>query len=85
MSGLNGIEVGHALISKKYRPIIIFTTFSVEYAIRGYGIAIKYLTKPISYSDFIGAMESTLEYIAPKKLSICDKGDRVRNEVKSQI
>ena len=77
MGGLNGIEVGQALISEKHRPIIIFTTFSIEYAIRGYGIAIKYLTKPISYNDFISAMESALEYIAPKKLSIYDKGTQM--------
>ena len=77
MCGLNGIEVGQSLMSKSNHPVIIFTTCSIDYAIRGYGIAIKYLTKPISYSDFIGAMESALEYIAPKKLSICDKGTQM--------
>lgn len=77
MRGLNGIEVGQSLMSKSNHPVIIFTTCSIDYAIRGYGIAVRYLTKPISYDDFVVAMATALDYIAPKKLSICDKGTQM--------
>lgn len=77
MYGLNGIEVGQSLMAKLNKPVIIFTTCSVDYAIRGYGIAVRYLTKPISYNDFVVAMATALDYIAPKKLSICDKGTQM--------
>lgn len=77
MCGLNGIEVGQSLVSKTNSPVIIFTTCSIDYAIRGYGIAVKYLTKPVLYEDFITAMAVALEYTAPKKLSICDKGTQM--------
>lgn len=77
MSGLNGLEVGKTLMSRAEKPVIIFTTCSVDYAIRGYGIAIRYLTKPISFEAFSAAMSAAIEYITPKKLSICDKGTQV--------
>ena len=55
----------------------IYSSAAVIAAIRGYGIAIKYLTKPILYDDFIAAMTAALEYISPSKLSIYDKGTQI--------
>lgn len=76
MDGPDGIEVGQMLRSKPDKPVIVFTTCSADYAVRGYGIAHKYLIKPVTYEEFTGAMETALEYIAPKKICLCDKGSQ---------
>ncbi len=74
MDGLNGLETGQILRSNPSKPIIIFTTYSGDYAVRGYGIAVRYLIKPISYEEFVSSMTAAMNYIAPKKLCVCDKG-----------
>ena len=74
MGKLNGLEVGNQLIQLQPRPVIIFTTQSLNYAVRGYGIALRYLPKPISYETFCHVMRLALERILPYRLSICING-----------
>lgn len=69
MGKLNGLEVGAILAKKPIKPVIVFTTQSLNYAVHGYGIAIKYLPKPISYDTFSKTMVLALEQIIPKKLA----------------
>ncbi len=47
MEAPNGYEIAEKLIRQKPAPIILFFTNSAAYAIRGYGIAFRYLTKPV--------------------------------------
>lgn len=67
MGQMNGLEVGGKLINMPQKPVIVFTTHSLNYAVRGYGIAMRYLPKPITYDVFSNVMELALERILPKK------------------
>lgn len=49
MGKLNGLDVGKQLVKLQPKPVIVFTTQSLNYAVRGYGIALQYLPKPITY------------------------------------
>lgn len=74
MEKINGLEVGNSLIGRKRKPIIVFTTQSPTYAIRGYGIAIRYLPKPISYEIFANTIKLALDYILTNKICITYEG-----------
>ena len=56
------------------KPLIVFVTKSSEYTLRGYGIAFRYLTKPISYSAISRIMSLAIEQIAPQKITITSRG-----------
>lgn len=77
MEQMNGLEVGSRLINMPQRPVIVFTTQSLNYAVRGYGIAMRYLPKPITYDMFSNVMELALERILPEKISILSNGEQV--------
>ena len=47
MAAPNGFEIAQRLKRRKPSVIIIFLTNSMDYTIRGYGVAFRYLTKPI--------------------------------------
>lgn len=70
----NGLEVGTQLVNTSRKPIIVFTTHSLNYAVRGYGIALRYLPKPISYDSFSAVMKLALEQILPQKLTLSSNG-----------
>lgn len=53
----NGFDIAKKLAALPEPPIIIFATKSNAYAMKGYGIAIRYLQKPISTGDFREAMD----------------------------
>lgn len=71
----NGLVVGEELIQRKPAPIIVFTTQSLNYAVRGYGIALRYLPKPVDYDTFTGVMRLAAEKILPQKISITYDGE----------
>ena len=56
----NGFEVAKKLADQPNAPVIIFVTKSNAYAMKGYGIAIRYLQKPIVQADFIEAMDAAV-------------------------
>lgn len=70
MGTLNGLDVGKQLVKFQPKPVIVFTTQSLNYAVRGYGIALRYLPKPITYETFCHAMRLALERIAPYRINI---------------
>lgn len=74
MGQVNGLEVGARLIQLSPKPVIVFTTQSVSYAVRGYGIAMRYLPKPITYDTFSEIMRLAIERILPQKISIFSNG-----------
>ena len=47
-----GFDVAKELIAMPNPPIVIFATNSKAYALKGYGIAIRYLQKPIAREVF---------------------------------
>lgn len=77
MGQMNGLEVGERLIHMPHKPLVVFTTQSLTYAVRGYGIAMRYLPKPITYDTFSFIMGLALERILPKKISIFSNGGQM--------
>lgn len=76
MSAPNGLEVGTILAQKRPAPLIFFVTQSLNYAIRGYGIATRYLPKPIDYETFSSVMDLAIEKIRPQKIIINSNGEQ---------
>lgn len=74
MHAPNGFEVAQILMQNDDKPLIVFVTKSSEYTLRGYGIAFRYLTKPISYSAISRIMSLAIEQIAPQKITITSRG-----------
>jgi two-component system LytT family response regulator len=62
----NGVEWLKGL---KIKPLIIFTTAHINYAIEGYELnAMDYLLKPVSFERFYKAVTHTQEYLELKQL-----------------
>ncbi len=60
MPTLNGLEFSR-MVGEQSR--IIFTTAFNEYALDGYKVnALDYLTKPISYNDFLGSSQKAFDW-----------------------
>lgn len=76
MDGMNGLEVGAELIKMSVKPIVVFTTQSLNYAVRGYGIALRYLPKPISFETFSQTISLALSKLLPQKISIVSGGNQ---------
>lgn len=69
----NGFEVATQLKNKANSPLVIFVTKSNSYTIQGYGVAFRYLAKPISYAPFSSVLSLALKELQPAKVSIvCD-------------
>lgn len=65
MPELNGLEFSR-MVPESTR--IIFTTAFEQYAIDGYRVnALDYLLKPISYSDFIEAINKAIQWFELRK------------------
>lgn len=74
MDSPNGYEVGMKLAQSSKKPIIVFTTKTINYAVRGYGVAFRYLLKPIKYETFVSVLRLAAEKILPEKITVT-KGD----------
>ena len=62
-----GFDVAAALASRQDPPAIIFTTKSDAYAIKGYGIAIRYLQKPLEERALFKALDVAIEDISARR------------------
>lgn len=60
MPAPNGFEAAKKLKARKDPPVIVFTTKSNAYALKGYGIAIRYLQKPLQEQSFFEAMDAAI-------------------------
>lgn len=73
MPAPNGFEVAKLLKAKANPPLVIFVTKSSSYTIQGYGVAFRYLAKPISYVLFSSVLSLAIKEREPAKVSIvCD-------------
>ena len=66
----NGFQVGSILAKSTPPPIIIFTTNALQYAVQGYGIAFRFLCKPITFPMFQNVIKEALDQILPQKVTI---------------
>lgn len=55
-----GFDVAKELIAMPNPPIVIFATKSNAYALKGYGVAIRYLQKPVALEEFFEAMDAAV-------------------------
>ena len=53
----NGFQMAQTLTQMEKHPLVIFVTKRHEYAVQGYGIAFRYLVKPLDESLFTAAMD----------------------------
>ena len=63
----NGYDIAKKLIETTPAPIIIFLTNSMAYTLRGYGVAFRYLTKPINQSQLNNALSAAMKEASAKR------------------
>lgn len=64
-----GFDVAKELTVMPNPPVIMFATKSNAYAIKGYGVAIRYLQKPVAKEDFFEAMDAAIADATAHRLS----------------
>lgn len=57
----NGFDIAKILIKDQNPPVIIFVTKSNAYALKGYGVAIRYIQKPLTQEDLFEAMDVAVQ------------------------
>lgn len=83
MESLNGFDAAKAIMDKfKDKPLIVFTTRSSKYTIRGYEVAFRYLLKPIQYEVFSEVLTAALKRLNPQKIAISINGNNIILSVK---
>lgn len=68
MKAPNGYEIAQQLQKQADAPLIIFVTKSMEYTLRGYGVAFRYLVKPIRQEDLSQALTAAASEAREKHL-----------------
>lgn len=69
MAPPSGFEVAKELITMPEPPVIIFATKSNAYTLKGYGVAVRYLQKPISKMSFFEAMDVAISEAIAHRLT----------------
>lgn len=70
MGSPNGYEIALRLAREEPHPIILFLTNSASYAVQGYGLALRYLLKPLTANALAEAMEAVGQVLCNNRLSI---------------
>lgn len=60
MDAPNGFEAAQQLLQQKDRPLILFVTNSMAYTLRGYGVAFRYLVKPLGFLQLSEVMDAAV-------------------------
>jgi DNA-binding LytR/AlgR family response regulator len=66
----NGFQMAQTLIQMEKHPLVIFVTKRHEYAVQGYGIAFRYLVKPLDESLFTAAMDAVVQELHSKHFTV---------------
>lgn len=74
MELLDGFTAAQILTARNQKPLVVFCSNSSEYTIRGYGIAFRYLLKPITYDAFAEVLGQAMEKLTPQKLMLLSGG-----------
>lgn len=69
MPGTNGFDAAVQLRSMGKQPLIIFLTNTMDYTLRGYGIAFRYLKKPIDRTLLYQALDAAVREIKANRFS----------------
>ena len=77
MDAPTGYEVGKYLHEQGVHSLIIFTTNTLDYAVRGYGIAFRYLPKPVSVQMFTNVMKLCEEHFLPRSIELMSNHQKV--------
>ena len=78
MTAPTGFEAAKQLVATQNpRPLIIFITKSNAYTIKGYGVAFRYLVKPIAWDDFALALDAALDELSANRFSFSYNNDLV--------
>lgn len=70
----NGYDVAKELIKLDPAPIIIFLTNSMAYTLRGYGVAFRYLAKPVDQSQLDNALSAAVKEASAKRFVFTIEG-----------
>lgn len=66
----NGFQLAQSILALPNKPLVIFVTKRHEYAVQGYGVAFRYLVKPLDYSIFSAAMDAAMQEFQSKRFSV---------------
>lgn len=65
-----GFTVAKQLIALPDAPVILFTTKSNAYTLKGYGIALRYLQKPVERQELFEAMDAAISEATAHRLTL---------------
>ena len=69
----NGYDIAKQLVNHHHTPIIIFLTQSMAYTLLGYGIAFRYLAKPINQEQLNSALWAAIREASARQFVFsCD-------------
>lgn len=70
MESPNGFEIALKLAREDNHPVILFLTNSAAYAVRGYGIALRYLLKPLTADALREAMDAVYQQLRRNRVTL---------------
>lgn len=70
MEAPNGFEIALRMARQENHPIIVFATNSAAYAIQGYGLALRYLLKPLTFDAVAEALDTVKEALRRSRLTL---------------
>lgn len=70
MTAPTGFEAAKQIIAtQEPRPLIVFITKSNAYTTKGYGVAFRYLVKPVPWDDFVITMDAVVDELTANRFS----------------
>lgn len=70
MDSPNGYEIALRMAQEESHPVIIFATNSAAYAVRGYGLALRYLLKPLSMETLSEALDAAKQELRSNRMTV---------------
>lgn len=70
MEAPNGYEIALRMARQAHHPIILFVTNSAAYAVQGYGLALRYLLKPLSPAAIAEALDAVRQELRQSRLTV---------------
>lgn len=70
MTPTDGFAAAQLLMNKSVKPLIVFTTKSSKFSVRGYEVAYRYLIKPVSFDELARVLKAALEQAVPQVLHL---------------
>lgn len=74
MDAPTGYEIAMQLAREESHPMIVFVTNSAAYAVQGYGLALRYLLKPLTMEAITEAMDAIRQELQGNRLVVMLNG-----------